>query len=95
MTVTLHSRWSLPSNSVASAFPAACCGVSERMTNDCSLRIEDSPQLAAEIFNVFIGGRNDIKGGRTEKGSVLRRGRGEVLVRHLSGVSKQRATFLD
>jgi hypothetical protein len=31
------------------------------MTNDCSLRIEDSPQLAAESFNVLIGGGNDEK----------------------------------
>ncbi|MGA2331733.1 MAG: hypothetical protein ABSG75_08230 [Syntrophales bacterium] len=55
----LGHRWSLPSNSVASAFPAACCGVSERMVNDYSLRIEDSPQLAAEIFNVLVGGGKD------------------------------------
>jgi len=41
-------------NSVASAFPAACCGVSERMPNYSSLRIEDSPQLAAESFNPQI-----------------------------------------
>ncbi len=39
-------------NSIASAFPAACSGVSERMPNDCSPRIEGSPQLAAESFNV-------------------------------------------
>jgi len=40
-------------NSVASAFPVACCGVSERMTNDYSLKIEASPQLAAESFNII------------------------------------------
>jgi hypothetical protein len=41
-------------NSVASAFPATCCGVSERMPNYCSLRIEDSSQLAAESFKYGI-----------------------------------------
>jgi hypothetical protein len=30
------------------------------MTTDCSLRIEDSPQLAAESVNVLVGGGNDI-----------------------------------
>jgi hypothetical protein len=29
------------------------------MTKDRSLRIEDSPQLAAESFNDLIGGGND------------------------------------
>jgi hypothetical protein len=51
LSLACHSKQSL--NSVASAFPVACCGVSERMTNYTSLRIENSPQLAAESFNVF------------------------------------------
>jgi hypothetical protein len=39
-------------NSVANAFPAVCCGVSERMFKRYySLRIGDSPRLAAESFN--------------------------------------------
>ena len=39
-------------NPTVSAFPAACGGVSERHQNNIySLRIEDSPQLAAESFN--------------------------------------------
>jgi len=42
-------------NSEASAFLAACCGVSERiMLTIPSLGIEDSPELAPESFN-FIG----------------------------------------
>ncbi len=51
LSLACHSERSL--NSVASAFPVACCGISQRMTNYTSLRIEDSPQLAAESFNVF------------------------------------------
>ncbi len=39
-------------NPAASAFPAACRGVSERMMFKIpSLRIEDSPELASESFN--------------------------------------------
>jgi hypothetical protein len=41
-------------NSVASANTLACCGVSERMPNYCSLRIEDSPQLTPESFKYGI-----------------------------------------
>jgi hypothetical protein len=42
-------------NPSASAFPAACGGVSERMKKHYySLRIEDSPQFTAENFNIFF-----------------------------------------
>jgi len=41
----------LPLNPAASAFPAACRGVSERMVFKIpSLGIEDSPELAPESF---------------------------------------------
>jgi hypothetical protein len=44
-------------NPAVSAFPAACGGVSERHKNNIySLRIEDSPQLAAESFNTGLTG---------------------------------------
>jgi len=39
------------SNLTASAFPAACRGVSERIQTPFSLQIEDSPPLAAGSFN--------------------------------------------
>ena len=43
-------------NPPASAFPAACCGECERKRNGfLLLRIEDSPQLAAESFNAAGG----------------------------------------
>jgi hypothetical protein len=42
-------------NPIASESPAACGGVSEQNNKKASsLRIEDSPQCAAESFNVFI-----------------------------------------
>jgi hypothetical protein len=39
-------------NPGASAFPAACCGISERLEYNITLRIEDSLQLTAGSFNV-------------------------------------------
>jgi hypothetical protein len=43
-------------NPIANAFPAACGGVSEQNYKMAfSSRIEDSPQLAAESFNVTSG----------------------------------------
>jgi hypothetical protein len=49
----LPCRWNARLNPIVSAFPAACGGVSERLKkNIYSLRIEDSPQLAAENVNM-------------------------------------------
>jgi hypothetical protein len=41
-------------NPATSAFPVACCGVSERVGNIISLWIEDSPQVPAESFNKLL-----------------------------------------
>jgi hypothetical protein len=46
-------------NPPASTFPAACRGVSERKGEGLFLlRIEDSPQLAAESFNWAFRGKD-------------------------------------
>ena len=49
----LWYKWSSLENAPASAFPVACCGVSERTAIKWihSLHFEDSLQLAAGSFN--------------------------------------------
>jgi putative PIN family toxin of toxin-antitoxin system len=46
-------RHLLELNLTASAFPAACRGVSERIQMSFSIQIEDSPPLAAGSFNGY------------------------------------------